>query len=206
MPSYMNNPNWVKTPLQQGGNPMYWNANLPMGDLEKLNPNGISSTILGGLSPLLKAPLEMKFNQNSFFGSPIEKYPGEMVKAPGYLPDVPDSVANALGAQNGVDKNGENELQVSAKVRFMMSQVPFMENVSKSLNLKGDNQNNQLLSFLMGAKIAPFDAKKAEMNALYDQRDALRAAYDKYQSQGALPTDAEIAAEKATKSKTSWLK
>ena len=204
MPSYMANPNWVKTPLKQGGNPMYWNTNLPMGDLEKLNPSSIGSTLLGGLSPLIKAPLELKFNQNSFFGSPIEKFPGEMKKAPGYMPDLPDKLANILGMQNGVDKTGASELQVPAKVRYLMSQVPFMENVSKSLDLKGNNQDNQLLSFLMGAKIAPFDAKKAEMNALYDQRDALRAAYDKYQTQGLLESDATIA-EAKKKKKGPWL-
>lgn len=206
LPEYMDNPNWVKTPLEQGGNPMYWNSNLPLGDLDKLNPSTIGNTALSSLAPLLKAPLELQFNQNSFFGDKIEKYPGEMKKAPGYMPNLPDSVANFLGAQNGVDKTGASELQVPAQVRFLMQQVPFMENVSKSLDLKGEKKFNQLLSFLMGAKISPFDAKKAEMNALYEQRDALRAVYDKYQTQGLLPTDEEIEAAKKKKTTKKWLK
>jgi len=206
IPDYMDNPNWVKTPLEQGGNPMYWNANLPIGDLEKLNPAQIGKTALSSLSPLLKAPLELGFNQNTFFGDKIEKYPGEMKKAPGYVPDLPDTVVKLLGAQYGVSKEGVDELQVPADVRYMMSQVPFMENVSKSLDLKGDKKFNQLLTFLMGAKITPFDAKKAEMNALYDQRDALRAAYDKYQTQGLLESDEELAKAKKKKKGTSWLK
>jgi hypothetical protein len=196
MPDYMNNPNWVKTPITQDGNPMYWNANLPTGDLEKLNPNDLNKTILGSLSPILKAPLELEFNQNSFFGDKIEKYQGEMKKAPSYLPNLPEPVVKMLGAQYGVNKEGVNELQVPAKVRYLMSQVPFMENVSKSLDLKGDKQFNQLLSFLMGSKIAPFDAKKAEMNALYEQRDALRNAFDKFQTQGILASDEDLAEEK----------
>ena len=206
LPEYMDNPNWVKTPLEQGGNPMYWNSNLPIGDLEKLNPAQIGKTALSSLSPLLKAPLELGFNQNTFFGDKIEKYPGEMKKAPGYVPDLPDAVVKLLGAQYGVSKEGVEELQVPADVRYMMSQVPFMENVSKSLDLKGDKKFNQLLTFLLGAKITPFDARKAEMNALYDQRDALRAAYDKYQTQGLLESDEDIAAAKKKKSGTSWLK
>jgi hypothetical protein len=205
LPEYMNNPNWVRTPLKQGGNPMYWNANLPTGDLDKLNPAALGKTALGSLSPLLKAPLELGFNQNSFFGDKIEKFPGEMKKAPAYMPDLPEPIVKMLGAQYGVDKAGVSELQVPAKVRFMMSQVPFMENVSRSIGLQGDKKFNQLLSFLMGAKIAPYDAKKGEMNALYDQRDALRAAYDKYQTQGVLESDADLA--EAKKKKTSgWLK
>ena len=204
MPDYMNTPNWVKTPITQGGNPMYWNSNLPTSDLEKLNPNSLGKNVLSSLSPLLKVPLELQFNQNSFFGDKIEKYPGEMKKAPGYLPDLPESVVKILGAQYGINKEEVKELQVPAKVRYLMSQVPFMENVSKSLILNGDNQDNQLLSFLMGAKISPFDAKKAEMNALYEQRDALRAAYDKYQSQGLLESDADIA-ESKKKKKSGWL-
>jgi len=207
MPEYMANPNWVKTPLDQDGNPIYWNSNLPIGDLEKLNPGQIGKTALSSLSPLLKAPLELGFNQNTFFGDKIEKYPGEMKKAPGYVPDLPDAVVKLLGAQYGVSKEGVEELQVPADVRYLMSQVPFMENVSKSLDLKGDKKFNQLLSFLMGAKIAPFDAKKAEMNALYDQRDALRAAFDKYQTQGVLESDEDLEAAKKKKKKgTSFLK
>jgi hypothetical protein len=205
LPEYMNNPNWVRTPLKQGGNPMYWNANLPTGDLDKLNPAALGKTALGSLSPLLKAPLELGFNQNSFFGDKIEKFPGEMKKAPAYMPDLPEPIVQMLGAQYGVDKAGVSELQVPAKVRFMMSQVPFMENVSRSIGLQGDKKLNQLLSFLMGAKIAPYDARKGEMNALYDQRDALRAAYDKYQTQGVLESDADIAAAKKKKT-TNWLK
>lgn len=205
MPEYMDNPNWVKTPLQQNGNPMYLNTNLPLGDLEKLNPAQIGKTALGSLSPLLKAPLELQLNQNTFFGSKIEKFPGEMKAAPGYVPDLPPKVVKMLGAQYGVDKEGVSELQVPAKVRYLMSQVPFMENVSKSLNLTGDKKFNQLLSFLLGAKIAPFDAKKAEMNALYEQRDALRGAFDKYQTQGVLESDQDIADAKKKKT-TNWLK
>ena len=206
IPDYMDNPNWIKTPLEQGGNPMYWNANLPIGDLEKLNPAQIGKTALSSLSPLLKAPLELGFNQNTFFGDKIEKYPGEMKKAPGYVPDLPDAVVKLLGAQYGVSKEGVEELQVPADVRYMMSQVPFMENVSKSLDLKGDKKFNQLLTFLMGAKITPYDAKTGEMNALYEQRDALWAAYDKYQTQGLLESDEELAKGKKKKKGTSWLK
>lgn len=204
LPEYMDNPNWVKLPLNQNGNPMYWNSNLPMGDLEKINPSQLGSTVLGSLSPLIKAPLEAKLNQNTFFGDKIEKYPGEMKKAPAYVPNLPEPVVKMLGAQYGLSKENVKELQVPAKVRFMMSQVPFMENVSKSIEAKGDKKFNQLLSFLMGAKIAPFDAKKAEMNALYDQRDALRSAFDKYQTQGLLKSDADLAEEKkqSTKSTT----
>jgi len=210
MPEYMDNPNWVKTPLQQGGNPMYWNSNLPMGDLEKLNPSQIGKTALGSLSPLLKAPLELQLNQNTFFGDEIEKYPGEMKKAPGYVPDLPEPVVKMLGAQYGLNKEEARELQVPARVRYMMSQVPFMENVSKSIDAKGEKKFNQLLSFLLGAKITPFDAKKAEMNKLYEQRDALRDAFDKYQTQGVLESDDTLAEEKkktSTKKSTSkWLK
>ena len=210
MPEYMDNPNWVKTPLQQDGNPMYWNSNLPMGDLEKLNPSQIGKTALGSLSPLLKAPLELQLNQNTFFGDEIEEYPGEMIKAPGYVPDLPEPVVKMLGAQYGLNKEEARELQVPARVRYMMSQVPFMENVSKSIDAKGEKKFNQLLSFLLGAKITPFDAKKAEMNKLYEQRDALRDAFDKYQTQGVLESDDTLAEEKkktSTKKSTSkWLK
>jgi len=205
MPEYMDNPNWVKTPLQQGGNPMYWNSNLPMGDLEKLNPSQIGKTALGSLSPLIKAPLELQLNQNTFFGDEIEKYPGEMKRAPGYVPDLPEPVVKMLGAQYGVSKDEVKELQVPARVRYLMSQVPFMENVSKSIELTGDKKDNQILSFLLGTKIAPFDVKKAEMNALYEQRDALRDAFDKYQTQGLLESDEELAKAKKKKT-TKWLR
>lgn len=196
LPEYMNTPTWVKTPLKQSGKPMYWNSNLPYGDLEKLNPSKLGETALGSLAPTIKAPMEMYFNKNSFFGNEIERFPGEMKKAPGYVPDLPEPVVKMLGAQYGVGREGVKELQVPAKVRFMMSQVPFMENVSKSIDLKGEKKFNQLLSFLMGSKIAPFDMKKAEMNALYDQRDALRDAFDKYQTQGVLAPDEDLAEEK----------
>ena len=196
MPEYMDNPNWIRTPLKQDGNPMYWNSNLPLGDLEKINPSQIGKTIIGSLSPLIKAPLELQLNQNTFFGDEIEKYPGEMKKAPGYVPNLPEPVVKMLGAQYGVNKDEVKELQVPAKVRYLMSQVPFMENVSKSIEAKGDKKFNQLLSFLMGAKITPFDAKKEEMNALYKQRDALRDAFDKYQTQGILASDEELLKEK----------
>ena len=84
-----------------------------------------------------------------------------------------------------------------------------MENVSKSIDAKGEKKFNQLLSFLLGAKITPFDAKKAEMNKLYEQRDALRDAFDKYQTQGVLESDDALAEEKKKTSKKStskWLK
>lgn len=202
LPEYMDNPNWVKLPLKQNGNPMYWNSNLPIGDLEKINPSQIGSTVLGSLSPLLKTPLELKLNQNTFFNDVIEKYPGEMKKAPGYVPNLPESVVNALGGQYGLNRDEERELQIPAKVRYAMSQVPFLENLSKSIDMKDDKKFNQILSFILGAKIAPFDMKKGEMNALYDQREALRAAFDKYQTQGILESDEDLAEEKKKKTKS----
>lgn len=203
LPDYMKN--WVRTPFTQAGNQVYWNPNQPYGDLDKLNPAELKKTALSAISPMLKVPIELGTNQNFFFKDKIERYPGEMKKAPGYIPEgTPDAIKSLLGVQRGKGKDEQPELQMPAKTRYLLSQIPFAENVSRTMDYEGNQKLNQLLSFLLGAKIAPYDIEKAQTNYKYDYRDELRALIDKLQAQGVLPQDLTYTEPKKKENK--WLK
>lgn len=186
LPEYMQN--WVRTPFTQGENPVYLNPNLPYGDLDKLNPMELERSLLGSITPFVKAPMELTTNRNFFFESPIERYKGQLVKAPGYMPNLPEAAQKLLGAKMIENKDtGEEELQIPAKMRYLTKQVPFAENISRAIEYDDDKLLNHLLSFLAGAKVAPYDIEKGKQNALYDERQDLRDIIDKLENEGVLP-------------------
>lgn len=193
LPEYMEN--WVRTPFKQSGNPLYMNPNMPYADLDRLDPQEMKKNVLSSINPLFKIPLELSAGNGKgeefFFGKPIERYKGEMKKAPGYIPkEIPDFLKDILGARMGKNSNtGEEELQVPAKTRYLMKQVPFLENISKSLEYEGDKRVNQLLTFLAGAKVAPYEIEKAKKYYTYGERDKLRDLFDKLEQEGKIPAD-----------------
>lgn len=188
LPEYMQN--WVRTPVEQGDKPVYLNPNLPYGDIDKLNPLEVEKNAFGSLTPFAKAPIELMTNRNFFFESPIERYKGQMVNAPAYLPKLPEFAQDLTGARMIENpETGEEELKMPAKMRYLTKQVPFAENVSRAIEYEDDKLLNHLLSFLAGAKVAPYDIEKEKKNALYDERQTLRDLVDKMIEEGILPED-----------------
>lgn len=188
LPEYMQN--WVRTPFTQSDNPLYWNPNLPYGDIEKLNPGELKKNAMSSLTPAARVPMELLPDRgySYFFEQPIERYEGELKTAPGYTPNLPEPLMNLLGIREITDpETGETELKMPAKTRYALKQMPFLENVSRSIEYKDDKKLNHLLSFFLGAKIAPYDYEKGQTNNIYDQRNELRDLYDKLEADGLLP-------------------
>lgn len=187
LPEYMQN--WVRTPFTQGDNPVYLNPNLPFGDIEKMDPTEMKKTAMSSLTPALKVPMELlpEKGYSYFFEEPIERYAGELKKAPGYMPGLPEALQKLLGAKMVTNEDtGEEELKLPAKTRYLLKQLPFAENVSRAIEYEDDKLINHLLAFLAGAKVAPYDIEKGKKNALYDERQTLRDLVDKLTAEGVI--------------------
>ena len=105
---------------------------LPFSDLGKLERPG--RTAIESLTPLAKIPAELSFNQSSFFGSPIERFPGE--KVPFLGKDVPAKVAHtarSIRILSEIDRYvpkkdrrfGQPELSTGEKVARTVTGIKF---------------------------------------------------------------------------------
>ena len=65
--------------------------------------SGLANSLLGGLAPPLKAPIEAATGQDLFFRQPIE----DLDKAPDFLRFLPKTVKDALGINDIVNAQGQ---------------------------------------------------------------------------------------------------
>ncbi|HYD90671.1 MAG TPA: hypothetical protein VEA37_04185, partial [Flavobacterium sp.] len=184
LPEYMKG--YIKTPLGSKDKPIYWNPNMPWQDLEKLNAKELPKTLIPSLTPPLKAAVELGMNKNFFFNDEIEKkrynYDTEQIETlnvdpPDYLLALPDEYKEKLGLVQQTNKDGEIEWKMSPKSRYLLQQLPFIENASKGIKeLKGlpsgetDKKGAlHLLSWLGGIKGAEYDIEKQKSYTMSTQ-------------------------------------
>lgn len=152
-------PDWLRdlfpipTPLQdaRGNEVMISTAGLfPQGDLEivsgllrgKFDPKDAFSS----LSPILRTPMELLFNKDLFYDTPITKYPGEKKRVPAFvekaadlmdgvpgLGDVWGFVANRLGIEERDIEGASYWVAPAEGVKILRDLTPWLNNVSKML-------------------------------------------------------------------------
>lgn len=168
------------------GNGKYLNLNLPFGDLNKLiSPKDIFSMI----NPLIKTPLELGFNKNTYFDTPISKNPGATVPAPSYTQiPVLKQLLEKMGSQSDTP-NGE---MMDAKTRYaLQSTMALPESISKLLKGTGpnateaDTANN--MSWGTGINIKTVDPAVQRKQAMYDYEAALKNAVANAKNNGTVP-------------------
>lgn len=157
-PEFIREEAGVRIPGEGGGLDVI--PNLAYGDLAHL-PFSLRTarTMLGGLNPLIRAPLEMLTNTALFSGQPLERYAGEQQNLP---------LAELLA------KIGINLPTVPARtLGYLLDQIPPLRNASVLANPEHPRRGARALSLLGGPQMYP--AAWAGEAAAYESRDDLRA-------------------------------
>jgi len=160
IPNYFLSQFAMPTPWQVGGSTMAWNPDLPFQDIQQIaDPR----ELLGMVSPLIKAPLEMAFNKNLFFDRPIQEDPWSKVEAPTYLKpflNLP-GVKQLMGAdtmKSWYDPNA-NVQGIDPRWSYLFQQIPFAQNISKwtSATTPPAKRISDIMTGLGGVKFFPYN-------------------------------------------------
>ena len=160
----------IKTKNKKGKEePVFWNPNLPYGDLEKIDITELPKNVFTSMSPFIKLPIEILANKNVYFNSPISRGIGDTADAPGYL--------NAL-----LGGTKDEPAQMNPYVRYALQNIGSLENLSKLISYSNERAEGQLMSdraiaalnALGGIKLYSYDVDKYREWALRDRLKQLR--------------------------------
>lgn len=171
MPSFMKDQFSTLTPFSSGGNPLYFNPNLPFQDITKLrdftklfDPEE-NQNVLFNINPLLKLPLAMAFGAKSSIGGMPKGLQYASPRAGGALNAITKGInyikpgADILPpASPAINKwNSMPSETVPNWYSFLLQNVPLMNDINQMLRTDKPDQAYQLLSRLAGVKFAPLD-------------------------------------------------
>lgn len=192
----------MRTPFKsKEGSPLYWNPNLPFQDLNRIfDPNDWISS----LAPW-RAIFEAAANYNFFTQKEIQKYKGEIVEA-GWLNVLPDSIMDKLDFI-GVKKVFEPESNrwyygLPPKVKYAIEQAwPVARNWSKNIidpmrqvagegspAYQKESQPYNVMSWMAGVKMMPYNQGAEIERGIFRRRDALRDQERSLERQGEMPS------------------
>jgi len=94
-PSYVRKEHGIQ--LSGGERPSFMNLPniLPFSELKYLTPGGVIRGAMDSLNPMIKAPIEIATNKDTFFDKPLRRFEGERAKWLGV--NVPPEVRHLLG-------------------------------------------------------------------------------------------------------------
>jgi hypothetical protein len=179
--------------IQVGGKPLMLTSALPFRDVNDVasgNPlSSLYNIITGGLSPLIKTPIELATNKSLYSGKEIAPSPQAVSPVPAVLNAIvgvmPDPVKQALGIQQ--DKYGQ--WSAPAKWIYALNALgPLVNMTTGPANLLGapgapyamEKAPYSAIATTSGFNARPFDLQQAKDLALQqrlrDLNDANRAA------------------------------
>jgi hypothetical protein len=154
---------------------------LPFQDLSLF---GDASRPVSAASPLIKGIFEGAANKDIFSGNSIERYPGGLNRAPGYVQATDralagvapwDALKGAMGMEYRTDVDGRESVSMRpADAQFLKTVAPFGERIGRGLLDPGGTnpaaKTNDQLYYFSGIKTSPIDEKRMQ-----EQYMALRA-------------------------------
>jgi hypothetical protein len=150
--------------------PVYVTIGVPYLDL--LNYNG--RDLLSSLSPLIRAPVEIVTNYNTYYGKPISDFPGDLAKAPTLLVNTDEAIRtyaseetqaawDAMLQEWGVARSEFNgDLMTNAWFTYIWRQAsPHLEAWGKALPNSDPDFLVDFINFWTGVKLTPIDEASA---------------------------------------------
>lgn len=197
LPDYFKQGDYWRTPVKdKSGNQLYWNPNIAFQDLNKFGDVGEEFWSI--MNPLLRVPIEMKFNKNLFFGSDIESGSG-LTAAP--IPNLPgmkkilDSLPKEILDKFKIYKSKDGQYLTTQKREYISRMIPALYNMAKSFPMEGqetDYTRWRRQSWLTGTKFSPYD--EARYKEQYHKEDLGRYQLQirKLKKLGVLPEEFTI--------------
>lgn len=209
-PEWLRELNPIPLPTELNGKPIMLSTEglFPQNDLELIGKVVTgelkANDVLTFLNPLLRTPLEILMNRDSYYDQEIAAYPGEKKRAPAWIEEFGDKasevpglrevwgiVADKLGVQERQSEDGEAYYWMNAMaIKAMRDFLPWMNQVSKYLG--GSDPDKAFLDRLSatGVKSVAFDTEQFRQNKAYSDRDLLRDALQKAKDEGMVSDEA----------------
>jgi hypothetical protein len=181
----------IPFPVVVGGKALLVSPSLPIADLNQLalphvTSDDFSSSLteqgkkfLSMLNPVIKDPVELYANYNSFFRSQIQNPESPLVAAPSYVSTWPASIRRKFGiVPDYVDKRtGKKTWGWPAKLDYVAKAIPGPTNAVQQLlsstNRRGQGETGKLVSYFTGLKPDPYDPTTTAINNGYALLDKL---------------------------------
>jgi len=150
MPGYMSESFPVRI-----GDQAFYGANLPIEDLNRLNPKGFFSS----MSPMIKAPLERYTGKNFFFDQPIEDFK----RAPSWFKGMPKPIKDFFGYAPKTGAKGQDTSELDPyKYHLLTSVLGRYVFTADKLADPDTSKTIKTLYALLGVKGTNFDPKQME--------------------------------------------
>ena len=150
MPDYMKESFPIKI-----GEQMFYGANLPIEDINRLNMKGFMSS----MSPMIKAPLEQYTGKNFFFDQPIEDFK----RAPSWFKAMPKPIKDFFGYTPKVGAKGQDTSELDPyKYHLLTSVLGRYVFTADKLMDPDTSKTIKTLYSLLGVKGTDFNAKQLE--------------------------------------------
>jgi hypothetical protein len=153
---------WQLPMLLPNGDPLFFNPNFPVQDLNKLDPTEFGRNVLSNITPFIKVPLELMAGVNVFQKVPIERYKGYRAPVPGILQSITKVLPEGLQKTLGIEKDDRGIFRMDPYTAHAIANlIPFI-NTSARLFMQepspqGAEKYFQSLSYTLGIKIKPVD-------------------------------------------------
>lgn len=209
-PEWLRELNAIPTPFTRNGEPVMISTEglFPQNDLELLGKVATgelnANDVLTFLTPILRTPLELLMNKDTYYDQEIAAYKGEKKRAPAWIETFGDMasevpgldavwgmIADKLGIQERMDEEtGDAYYWMNAlSIKALRDFLPWMNTVSKYIG--GADQNKALMDRLSATGVKPiyYDTEQFRQNKAYSDRDALRDALQKAKDEGLVSTE-----------------
>ena len=199
LPKYLRELYALRLPFQVGGRDVVAGIDLPIRDINTLNPDEWFSMI----TPFLTVPFEQVANRNIYFDRDLEAYEGQTVRAPGYIQgifkmiqamdeDAPYSqmfnqIANRLGFTIAISpETGQPEVRVPVRTAHLLNQFVAAKNIGKAIDFLGGESYDpfSVSSMLTGVTAVSSTAEQRERRRQYEQYQRLQDLLRKLRDEG----------------------
>jgi hypothetical protein len=152
--------------LKEDGSYTVIKTTLPFGELVEFAGDPLGK-LSGSLTPLAKMPIELTTNTNTFTGSPIESYPGQMSKN---IPFLTKKQEYLLGGITGLDVPVKNAVNI-------------YNGINETMN-SGGNVFEGIGRGVANTFTIDRNIETDRLNSMYDELDRLEQLISKYKDKG----------------------
>lgn len=210
LPEYFEKLYAMRTPVKDDdGNYIYLNPNLAFQDINKIND---FVDMYSTLNPMLRMPIEMAFNYNTYYKQPIQPqdwgFDQTLTQAPfpGFVADQVEKLPEGLLEKLAMYKTDEG-LKMRKLPEYAFKSIPFLYSMAKSFpqeEAKTPNTFWRMLSWLGGVKFLPYGEEKQKEYYYKDYLKNYQMDTGKLKVQGKVPKDMSLTdIKKATNTTTS---
>jgi hypothetical protein len=170
------------------GNPLMLSPGMPFSDINQIAQGGVIPNLLGliggGLSPLIKLPMEEALNRNTFTGKDIAATPFSVSPVPAVLDPMVEVLPDVIKQRLGLQRDATGRWNGPAKWVYALSNIaPAINMLNPAAIATGAAEGTQgeeqkapyaLASQGVGLTLRPFDERAAQVRSLQQRLQSLQ--------------------------------